>query len=189
MRKLPAFNEACGNDSLRPVMSHVYVTPTKVYATNAHIAAWADTEDVFNEGKDPYTDFIQHIPEQGLLIHKEDWKKMCQGTHYYWKTEGEVIKVMHKNKRDELIEIEKLSDFGNFPNVEAVIPTTEPVDIFAIGLNPEILIDLWKVFKPVTSIVGFKMRFHGIDRPIVVNDVKGNCDCESLTGLIMPFLI
>lgn len=186
MRKLPAFNEACGNDSLRPVMSHVYVTPTKVYATNAHIAAWADTEDVFNEGEDPYTDFIQHIPEQGLLIHKEDWKKMCQGTHYYWNTEGEVIKVMHKNKRDELIEIEKLSDFGNFPNVEVVIPTTEPLDIPSIGISPDALIDLWKVFKPVTSSIGLRMKFYGINKAVVVNDFKGNCECTSLTGLIMP---
>lgn len=188
MRKLPAFNEACGNDSLCPVMSHVYVTPTKVYAVNGHIAAWANTEDVFNEGKDPYTDFIQHIPEQGLLIHKEDWKKMCQGTHYYWKTEGEVIKVMHKNKRDELIEIVDLADFDKFPNVDGVIPRGVPVAQTQTAINPELLFDLHKVFKPVVYRSGFRLTFNGVDKAIIVQ-ANIECDCESLTGLIMPLFI
>lgn len=180
-----AFHELCANDDMRPVMSYVFVTRDKVVATDANVMGWQDTTDVFNN-----YEFERHIPEEGMLIHSEDWKKLHKADGLQWKTEGKVIKILHKKKRDELIEVEMQSDVGKFPNWEAVVPTDEPIGIPAIGINIDFLSRIGKFYKPLDSTTSIKMVFSHPNKAIRVSLAKPtDKSFESAKALIMPVMI
>lgn len=168
---------ACGKDDLREVMQYVKVTREVMVATNAHILAVVPTADMFND------EFIQAIPEEGVLIHREDWKKMLQYEIATWKTEGEVIKLIHPKKRNLLIEVEKEEDISRFPNWEAVIPDAKDrvVELNQIRINFELGVELQKA-------LGFengRLSFSGQSRPIFVDSSKH----EGRYGVIMPVML
>ena len=117
-------------------MQHIKVTKENCIATDSHILAVIPTELIFN------SEFIFDIPEQGFLIHSEDYKKMIQFDKTTWKTKGEVVKMEHKKKRPILIEVVKESDAGRFVDWKAVIPKIQNVKTESkeeIKLNAELL--------------------------------------------------
>ena len=153
---------ACGKDDLRPVMQYVKVTKNKIVATDAHIMAIIDTSEVFNE------DFIIGIPEDGMLIHRDDWKKMIQYEIPTWKTEGQVMKMVHSKKRSLLIEVEFEKDIAKYPNWEAIIPDGDFVELGQVGINFE----LAHKIQQALDIPSSKLSFYGDTKPIKVECVK-----------------
>jgi len=165
---------ACGKDDLRPVMEYVKVTRDKMIATDAHIMAVVDTDTVFD------SDFIQGIPEEGMLIHREDWKKMIQYEVPTWKTEGEVIKMVHSKKRSLLVEVEYEKDIAKYPNWQAIIPEGDKFELDKIGINFELAIKL----QQALNLDSCKLEFFGDSKPILVSDSKEQK--EGRIGILMP---
>lgn len=186
MKTLPAFNELCCKDELRPAMNYVYITKEKVVATDAHVMGWADTPEVFDE------EIIQAIPEEGILIHAEDWKKMLKADVLVWKEDGKVLKLIHSKKRDELIEIEYQSEVGKYPNWSAVVPNMDSpmdtVELSAIALDPEKLMQVHKFFKPLLHKPGVRMDFYGASKAIRCTPRNKNEE-TSMEAIIMPLLL
>jgi len=182
MKPLPEFNELCANDDLQPVMSYVYVTKEFIVATDAHVMGWAKTDDVFE------TDIIGGIANEGMLIHSEDWKKMTRAENIIWKKEGEVLKLIHRKKRDELIEVEYESEVAKFPNWRAVVPENESgMEISSISINPTLLMKIGKFFKPVGTKGGIKMKFNGVSSAVKCTP-HYDTECESIEAIIMPLM-
>lgn len=180
MKMIPAFHELCASDDLRPVLSYVKLTKEKIAATNAMCMGWCDTLDVFDR------DFIEHIKE-GSIIHSDDWKKLFRGVNVQWKKEGEVIKIIHKNKRDELIEVDFENNVGRYVNWEAVIPDGE-ASLNHIGVNPNILMQVQKFFNPVNKN-GCKLSFTGQTRGIMIEPHWGTEERTSIKAFIMPIIL
>ena len=172
---------ACGKDDLRPVMQYVLVTKEKCVATDAHIMAIIPTNKFFKD------EFIASIPEEGMLIHREDWKKMLPYTVAVWKTEGEVIKCLDSKKRPLLIEVESQEEVGKYPNWEAVIPTKdmrEGAEVDSIGLNLEIAATLQKAL----GLPSCKLDFSGKGRAIYLTAANEE-DSNGQYGIVMPVMI
>ena len=165
---------ACGKDGFRLSMQHIKVTKQNCVATDSHILAVIPSELIFN------SEFISDIPEEGFLIHAEDYKKMIQFEKATWKTKGEVIKMEHKKKRPILIEVVKESDAGKFVNWEAVTPKglkTESKQ--EIRLNAELLYRLQQCLG--SSQV--RLTFYEGNKPI---EVKPLAHTWGKYGIIMP---
>ena len=157
-------------------MQHIKVTKVNCVATDSHILAVIPTELIFN------SEFIFDIPEEGFLIHAQDYKKMIQFEKATWKTKGEVIKMEHKRKRPILIEVVKESDAGRFVNWEAVIPKTNNVKTESkqeIKLNAELLYRLQQCLG--SSQV--RLTFYEGNKPIQIEPLK---DARGKYGIIMP---
>lgn len=175
---IPAFHEVCLKDDLRPIFSYVSVGE-KIVATNATALAWCNADEFFDY------DILHGMPEKAL-IHMEDWKKICSAEAIKWKTEGKVMKLIHKNKRDELIEIETEAEVSRYPNWEAVVPEKFDGDINQIGVSPEHLMAIQKVFK-VMGGKSVRMRFASSVKAIECTPViNGN---TSLKAILMPVLL
>lgn len=179
MNKNIKLDLACSKDDMRPVMNYVYVTREVMVATDAQILAVVPTEDVFSSEK-----FRSSIPEEGMYIHREDWKKLITAEHGNWKTKGEVIKLYPKNKRSFLIEVESISNVGKYVNWEPVIPDySERIELHQIGVNLEKAFTLQKVLGLESS----KLSFSTVTRAIKVEDAK---DKENkVYGIVMPVLL
>lgn len=173
LQLLPALENVCSRDDLRPVLQHIFVTKEKFVATNAHIMVWHDTEKFFNE------DFIKEIPDDGILIHHEDWKKMKICLHFEW--HKGLVKINYTKKRPVIIEVTNEDKVGKYPNWETVIPKLEePVQLSEIAVKPEYLVTIQKAINYGDSKV--KMVFTGVGKAILVQEMDG----EKPNGLIMP---
>lgn len=172
---------ACGKDDLRPVMQYIKVTKEVMVATDAHIMAVIPTEVVFDD-----VEFRNAIPEEGILIHREDWKKLLQYEYGVWKTEGEVIKLISSKKRNLLIEVEKEDEVGKYPNWSAVIPDKEyqTHELNEVGVNFELAINLQKAL----GLKSCKMKFSENNKPIYITSATGEVNDER-HGIVMPVMI
>lgn len=169
-------NLICAKDEMRPVMQYVKVTKNYCIATNAHVLGKIKTETIFD------LEFIAKLPEEGILVHQEDWKKLKNAVLIEWKS-NDVIKICYSGKkRDVLIESETESNIGTYPNIDAVIPTKEnrQVELNQIAFNASLLLDLQKAL----NIPNVKLQFSGMNRPIYVTDGSGQ-QIENI-GVIMP---
>jgi hypothetical protein len=179
------FNELAGKDELRPAMSHVLVTRKDIVATDAHVMGWCDTKAFFN------SDFIDGLPSKGILIHHEDWKKMLAVEYsdtIHWKSTG-VIRFTPKGKRPSIIEVDINGEDNTYPNWEAVVPQkVRRQEMGAIGLNPVLLHQLHKFFKPILDNDGVRMTFNG-SSAILVSPRSCQIGAESVEGLVMPVML
>lgn len=171
----------CSKDDMRPAMTHVLVKKDVMVATNAHIMAIVPTKEMFRD------EFIEDIPEEGMLIHREDWKKMLPYTVATWKTKGEVIKCIDSKKRPLLIEVENQQEVGVYPNWEAVIPTEEMrkgTELDSIGVNLEFAATLQKAL----GLPSCKLDFSGKSRAIYLTAANEE-DSNGQYGIVMPVMI
>lgn len=176
MNKKIKLHLACGKDELRPVMGYIKVTKSVCVATNAHILAVIPTEDIFNQ------DFISGIPEDGVLLHSEDYKKMLMFEIATWKKEGEVIKMIDSKKRPQLFEVETEGEVGKYPNWQSIIPYNPNIELNYIGLNMNLAKDL----QDALGLESCKMEFDGESRPITLTDAKG--EHKGRYGIVMPVM-
>lgn len=175
MRKFK-LNLITAKDDLYESMQYVKVTKKETVATNAHVLAIIPTSEIFDE------EFIKDIPDDGLLIHADDWKKMLQFDTAEWKTKGSVIKLCHSKKRNVLIEVEHEDDLGfKYPNYESVIPQEYGSNVEDLRLNPKYLHDL----QQALNADGVQMLFPKKGQGIKVMPVEGVTESEAY-GIIMP---
>lgn len=169
----PHFNLVTGKDDLRPVMQYVKVGRDFCVATDAHLLMYADTKEIFSEN------FVNAIPQDGIFIHGQDWAKMAKGQIIEWKNE-DTIKIIHKKKRPEIIEIFREID-GAYPRWESVIPMycNTPIDTHIMGINFALAATLQKAMR--SDNVAFNAQAQ--NRPILVCDYKGR---HNTRGIIMP---
>ena len=165
----------CSKDELRPVMNYVKVTKDWCEATDAHIGARVRTSIVLGD------DFIERIPEEGILIHREDWKRITQANHIVWKSK-DVIRLIFNKKRDVLIEVEYESEVGKYVNLEAVIPQGEQVEVKQIGVNPKLLDTLGKALGVEWAL---KLMFFGQNQAIKVCPISAENESD-YQAVIMP---
>lgn len=168
----------CSKDSMRPALNHVKVTKEYCVATDAHVLAAIPTHLIFDE------DFIIGLPDKGVFIHSEDWKKMTTGINIVWKSD-DVIRVIVKNKRDVLIEVETEDSVGGtYPNWDAVIPSDDASnEVAQVGVNAPILSTL----QTALGYGSLKLSFSGQNKPIRVSDGQGIE--EGVNAIIMPVQI
>jgi hypothetical protein len=159
-------------------MNHVKVTKEYCIATDAHVLAAVPTELMFD------LEFIDKIPDEGVLIHHEDWKKMTTGVNVAWKSE-DVIRVLVKNKRDILIEVESEDEVGKYPDWRAVCPTDDMrEELPAIGINAKFAATL----QDALGYTGLALSFNGANRAISVTSVNRS-DREGVIAILMPVMI
>lgn len=167
----------CDKGDMRPAMNHIKVTKEYCIATDAHALAAVPTKLMFN------LEFIDKIPEEGVLIHHEDWKKMTTGINVVWKSE-DVIRVLVKNKRDILIEVESEAEVGKYPEWRAVCPKDDMrEDIPAIGINAKIAATL----QDALGWTSLALNFNGASRAISVTPAKK--EDEGVIAILMPVMI
>lgn len=67
---LPKMDLVCGSDKYRPNMMHVLLTKDNIVASDANVIVVHSTPRFFEP------DFIKDIPEEGILIHRDVWKRL-----------------------------------------------------------------------------------------------------------------
>lgn len=162
----------CSNDKLRPEMHFVKITKSQMLATNGWVAGVIPTNSLFDE------DFINDIPDDGILVHSEDFSKISQGLSFQWKVPGEILKIINKNKRDLLIEVET----GKFPDVLRCVPKklNGIVDVIGIDFNQA------KLLQDALGFQSCKIEFSNENKVMYVTDASGQ---RENFGLLMPIEI
>lgn len=168
-------NLITSKDDLRPPLQYIKVTKDKCVATDAHVIGVIPTSEIFDN------EFIEKVPENGFLVHPDDWKKLKTNTGIEWKND-DVIRISYKKKRDVLIEIESEEKIGKFPNWEAIMPSEyqEPKELNNIGINMSLAHSLQKALG---LEFGLKLKFYGENKGVLVKNVY---DSSKAYGLIMP---
>lgn len=171
-------NLICSNDDLRPAMMHVKITKENMVATNAHVLGVIPTKEVFSD------EFIEGIPENGMLIHKDDYKKLKNFENATWKSK-DVIEIHYRGKkRNVLIPICTEENVGTFPKWETLIPREEDAqELSKIGVNMSLAYDLQRAL----DAENLKMVFIAPNKGILVKPLLSN-NSKSY-GIIMPAMI
>lgn len=163
----------CSNDALRPTMHFVKITKEYMFATDGCVAGVIPTCNLFDQ------DFINGIPEQGILVHKDDFAKLIKGAFFVWRIPGEVISVLNQKTRNFLIEVETESKEGKFPDILSVIPKNKDGNVSKIGIN-------FKLAYNLQQALGFencKLEFSSESTAVFVTDGR---NVDSGFGLLIP---
>jgi len=181
---IPPIHFACADDSMRPVLEHVFLTREHIVATSGHIAVVHKTEEVFSKP------FIEGFPDEPFLIYKTFWAEMSSSKVNYlaWEN-GNIVITYRKKAPDGLVRpVADGGDEGSYPNWSAVIPDSDRVSLGLtdIGLNPDYLILIQKAFGlPKNS--GLYFDFDESDNAVIVtHNTEG--PWPSAKGIIMPLL-
>lgn len=182
------FNLLTGKDKLRPMFQNVFLTRDDVVATDAHVLGRIPTSEIMNEEE------AAKIPEEGILIAAEDWKRLLGANWIGFDSPG-IIRATFAKKTDALISYKLQKEVGTFPNWKQVTPQRANIDaINHIGLNASLLHRLHEALSPEA---GFLIEFHGTSRaaitlPIYENKYyqeRSEAQTDYLSqpyGLIMP---
>lgn len=166
----------CGKDELRPVMSHVYFKDGYAYATDAHIIIKQKLDISFND-----QDTIDNL--DGKFIHRDVFKEL----YGYEIIKAEKDHIMaHKGSIKCKFYYAK-EDGYIFPNIEAVLPQGEGVDINEIAINYKLLNTLSSAMSQVSD--GINMRFYGKTKAIKVLSNSGEYSESDQLGILMPLMI
>ena len=146
------FNLLTGKDKLRPMFQNVFLTREDVVATDAHVLGRIPTSEVMNQ------DEADKIPEEGILIAGEDWKRLLGANWIGFDAPG-IIRATFAKKTDALIPYKLQKEVGTFPNWKQVTPPRANIDaINHIGLNASLFHRLQEALSPNC---GFLIEFHG----------------------------
>ena len=162
----------CSNDKMRPEMHFVKITKTQMIATNGWVAGVIPTNSLFDD------DFINDIPEDGILVHSEDFSKISQGLFFKWKVPGEILKIINSKKRDILIEVEK----GTFPDILKCVPKKLDGITDAIGIN----FSQAKLLQDALGFQSCKIQFSDESKVMYITDASTE---KQNFGLLMPIEI
>lgn len=170
----------CTKDELRPAMCHVKVTKDVMVATDAHVMGVVPTKLMFSE------EFINNIPEGGMLIHSEDWKKFSNCVNILWKSDDVICIIYKGSKRDVLIKVENEDEIGKYPNWEAVIPTQEMrvCELNRVGVNMKLALNL----QNALGLESLSLQFSGQSKAIYARTTTKETDMGAY-GVIMPVML
>lgn len=182
------FHLLAGKDKLRPMFQNVFLTREDVVATDAHILGRIPTTEVMNQEE------AAKIPEEGILIAAEDWKRLIGANWIGFDSPG-IIRATFAKKTDALITYKLQNEVGTFPNWKQVTPQRANIDaINHIGLNASLLHRLHEALNPEA---GFLIEFHGTSRAAITLPIyadryhqeRSEAQADYLIqpyGLIMP---
>lgn len=186
---IPKIHECLANDELRPAMNYALVTKEETAASDAHIMVVHRSAEIFT---DP--DFLEEIPEKGILIGKEALKDLAlQDVHHVEYTEvgGNLIIVTHAPNRGasfrRYFEVLLNGDEYTFVDYNKVWPKKEDKQkggVESIGFNSTLLAKLEKALGATT---GVNLEFYSPMKAIVVRG-KGSEEYTQAKGLIMPMM-
>ena len=166
-------------DDLRPIMNFIVVSKINCVATNGNVLGVVPTGEIFDE------DFINDLPEDGILIHREDWKKLYDTSSIFiHDIDSKTIKIIYPKKRSVIIEFSTEDAEGKYPKWDSVIPKSEG-ETSEMNINPRLLALLTKALGYTT---GCKLTFCGhLGRAILVNKIHTEGVTEAY-GIIMPII-
>lgn len=169
----------CTKDELRPAMCHVKVTKEVMVATDAHVLGVVPTNKLFSNA------FIESIPDEGMLIHGDDWKKFNNCVNILWKSDDVICVIYKGSKRDALIQVENEDRVGKYPNWEVIIPSEidRVAELNKIGIDMKLALNL----QNALGLVNLSMQFTSPTKPIYVTATKKE-DNPSY-GIIMPVML
>lgn len=175
--KLPKLNLICSNDALRPIMSYVFINNTDVVATNGHVLAMLDKQEVFGNA-------LKDV--NNVLIGKDNWKLFTKDYEdILVDMQAKQIFIRRKNGLFDICSYIHENSVGKFPNHEAIFPTkSNGQAVEKIGLNPFLLQNLAMALS--VEKTNLELRFYGEEKQIVVIPVVNNFNAK---GIIMPISI
>ena len=169
---------ACGKDELRPSMTNVFVTKQFCVATDSHLMAIVPTADIFTGEKS-----IENIPEEGMYVNANDWRKLIAANFVEY--DGEFVVGHFPRKSPAHVKPIAVKDIGPYPKWEAVIPSADRFDsVSRIGVNPKLMYNLYQALDaPI-----FKLDFISKNVAIAVSLPEFGYGLESghQFGIIMP---
>lgn len=147
---------ACSGDSMRPALQHVYFKDGYAYATNAHVLVKQKLEHHGFTEED-----VKAI--DGMAVHVDLFKEVYKANMFAVREHG--LECFNKSGISMMVPfVEGLQ----FPNVEAVIPKTEPEKLSEIRLSPKYL-SLIKDLSLNPNSVDF--TFYGKNRGVIITGV------------------
>lgn len=168
-----------GKDAFRLAQEYIQVKNGFVLTTNSFVFTKFPLNEVFGENSrisdtDEFyilgTDWKKQGFDKGCIFSKIDNQLEAYDKKY------NLIGIIKLISSDELI----AKGAGKYPNIDQVIPTSEPLEIAAIGLNPTLLKDVCDCLGCET----FKFEFRGANKLVMI---IGN-NTKALAG-IMPVQI
>lgn len=158
---------ACGNDELRPVLSHIRIKDGYAEATNAHMIV---RQKLSKTSLIP-EDVIKEM--EGKLIYKGVWKELCDASSIEI-IEGKIVAMTEAGKTI----FEFAEETTLFPKVESVLDTHSCAVASEIGINAKLVETFGKVFQTTD----LKFIFNGKDNGILVEPIGS----EGEMGILMP---
>ncbi len=167
--------KACSNDGLRPALQHAYVKDGYIYATNAHIAIRQSLSAIHEipaeqiavmDGKFFSVPLLKALEKFNMVEFRADGIECTShGTRAVYRYSEEP---------------------GKYPNVDAVIPSTESrQNVARIGFDPILLKRLTEVMS--SDLGQFALEFYGKSKAIVVT--SANHTRAAQLGILMPVIL
>ena len=177
--KFPKLDLVCGCDDLHPVFNCVKVTKESTFATEAHIIVWHKTSEIFKD------DFIQSLPDQGILIPANAIKTLRKPSSVKITLSDDKSRVIIQQKDGSEITYPCKNDLS-YPECESLFKEPEEKQsIIKIGINADLLNRLAQAM--CGTFVSIRLYFYQENKAIIVKQTTG--DYYSAKGLIMPVLI
>ena len=171
----------CGKDDLRPAMTNVLVTKEFCVATDSHTMAIVPTSDILSDQES-----IDRIPEEGMYVNANDWRKLI--TANFISYDGEFIVAHFPRKSPAHVKPIEIKDIGPFPNWKAVLPSSERfASVPRIGVNPKLMYNLHQAL----DMPLFKLEFVSRNAAISVSipEFGYGLDCGHQFGIVMPAML
>lgn len=169
-------------DQFNPALAFVKITKEWMVATTSYVIGIVPTEDTFDE------EFIERMPDEGILMHADDYKVCAKADRVEWAGDGLIIRTKTGNKRPVLVEATTEEKEGDtFPQWERVVYDTEvPLeDVKMAGIDGEKLVLLQKAL----GAWALRLEFRGGGKGIMCYPMKDGSGVESKAyGMIMPVL-
>ena len=188
MNRLPQIYQCLADNDLRPAMMYALLKKSLIAATDAHILVVHASSELFDK------EFLESIPEDGLLLGKEVLKDLTKTSIHSvtYHPDMKLIEVFHRPKRvggsfKRYFEVKLYSETSPlFPNYKDVFPSKDkkPVPVERIGIGPTLLSRLQKAMGANN---GVKLEFYGEDEAIICHPKGG--DYLFCKGLIMPIML
>ena len=168
-------------DSLRPHLQYIQLKNGFCYATNCHIMAKIDAEEVFGKGINM---------NEEVYFNAEQWKKQNFHKASYFGRDGMIFKAYNlKRELLGMIEAKNADDFtqnvGRFPNCDQVIPTSELQPIDRLAFSHEFYANLIECLTDGSE--QYRMEFRGETKPILLRNAT-NKESKNI-GIIMPIYV
>jgi|SRR6056297_1364627 len=122
---------------INDTLSHIHMTKEVCRATDMNILAIVPTKEIFSED----FDFIQTIPDEGLLIPASVWKELIKYKNISYQSidEKHFFDLSNgKNAPEIRLEI-KSGNSINYPSFDHIINADRIIKRDYIGINPKIL--------------------------------------------------
>ena len=169
-------DKVVSKDTLRPVMGFAYIDKGHIVATDAMHLVKVDLK--FYGLDDEAIELLE-----GKCIDKDTLQKLgaMKSSQKYCITEQGFCLLNDKFKASVIYPIELMSENGNYPNYEQVIPASIK-EVSYTSLSPKLLLNVDNVFEgSVRSMSRLKMNFHGDMRAVTLTS-----ECGQFLGLVMP---